>query len=370
MLWSISPFVKSAYGIQAAQLTKLFTELGHDVTFLCYSGFKGHANFEGVPIIGVEDNGLSVLPKLSEGKDLVLAFFDLWTLPLAFDPSALIAYQPIDHSPMSFRIRMLLSKAKGSISMTRFHQQECEKVGIKSVYIPHFVNSEVFKPMDKKECRKAWGWDQDAFIVGINAANVGLRKNFEGMIDAFALAKKSCPDMKLALHTYLIRDYTHESGIDIINILGLHKLEEDKDWYVTDQQEYLIGLPDEAMATWYNGLDVLMLCSLGEGFGIPIVEAALCGKPSIVTDFAAAPEVAGVCSFIVPAEGSVYFPLNKTLLRRPEVKDIADALKLADYNRDNLKALGEGSLAHAKANYTKEVAAPMWEAYLSTLPIE
>ena len=48
---------------------------------------------------------------------------------------------------------------------------------------------------------------------------------------------------------------------------------------------YDMGLIDEeAMATWYNGLDVLSLCSYGEGFGLPLIEAQSCGIPVITTD--------------------------------------------------------------------------------------
>ena len=46
-----------------------------------------------------------------------------------------------------------------------------------------------------------------------------------------------------------------------------------------DSYFYDMGLIYEAqMATWYNGLDVLSLCSFGEGFGLPLIEAQACGS--------------------------------------------------------------------------------------------
>ena len=48
-----------------------------------------------------------------------------------------------------------------------------------------------------------------------------------------------------------------------------------------DSYCYDLGMiAEEAMASWYNGLDVLSLCSYGEGFGLPLIEAQACGSRS------------------------------------------------------------------------------------------
>ena len=49
----------------------------------------------------------------------------------------------------------------------------------------------------------------------------------------------------------------------------------------------------EEMAQIYSAMNVLLSPSFGEGFGIPILEAAACGVPAIVTDWSAMPEVMG-----------------------------------------------------------------------------
>ncbi len=367
LFWGVSPFCTGAYASQGRQIACLFKDFGHKVTYLCYAGFQGELDWDGIYLVGVADSGLSILPYLSKGKELILAFFDVWTLPLLTDPGLLTIYQPIDHSPVSYRLRMFLSKARDAISMTRWQQAELGKLGIKSAYIPHWINEEVFKPMEKMECRKRLGFPIDAFIIGICAGNVGQRKNFEGMIDAFAEAHARHPDMVLALHTYPIRDFSHEDAIDIITLLNFHGLQEKKDYFLCNPFRYLLGYPAEEMAMWYNALDVHMLCSLGEGFGIPIVEAALCGKPSIVTDFAAAPEVDGPTAIKVPATSLVFFPLNKSLVRRPTVEDIVEGIETAYFEGVDLKVRGEKAREHALANYTAKAVEPMWADYLTHL---
>jgi glycosyltransferase involved in cell wall biosynthesis len=52
-----------------------------------------------------------------------------------------------------------------------------------------------------------------------------------------------------------------------------------------DQHDYLIGYPEARLVDLYRGMDVLMNVSLGEGFGIPILEAQACGTPVIVGDW-------------------------------------------------------------------------------------
>ena len=51
--------------------------------------------------------------------------------------------------------------------------------------------------------------------------------------------------------------------------------------------------PPALMARSYNAMDVLLAPSMGEGFGIPVLEANACGTPAIVSDFSAQPEVMG-----------------------------------------------------------------------------
>ena len=59
-----------------------------------------------------------------------------------------------------------------------------------------------------------------------------------------------------------------------------------------DKRIKLAGfIPDSEMNKFYNSLDVFILPSKMEGFGIPILEAFACGKPVIVMEDAYIPKI-------------------------------------------------------------------------------
>jgi glycosyltransferase involved in cell wall biosynthesis len=66
-----------------------------------------------------------------------------------------------------------------------------------------------------------------------------------------------------------------------------------------DSSVDLVGyVPDEDLASYYSGALCLVLPSLYEGFGLPVIEAMACGCPVIVSDRGALPEIAGGAAIV------------------------------------------------------------------------
>ena len=169
------------------------------------------------------------------------------------------------------------------VAMSRYGQQGLKKdFGAETTYIPHGVDTTLFKPrlhgkygrLDKP----------DAFVVGCVARNQH-RKNIPRLIKGFAQFVKSknlSPDQaKLILHM----DWNDSMG---------WKFPEFADYYgVTEYlMPPLMGVLDhgqaateEEMALMYNCMDVFVLPTAGEGFGIPSVEAMASGVPICLTNY-------------------------------------------------------------------------------------
>ncbi len=61
----------------------------------------------------------------------------------------------------------------------------------------------------------------------------------------------------------------------------------------SDRVKFLGHVPDEKLPALYSGAIALVLPSLFEGFGLPILEAQACGCPVITSNTSSMPEVAG-----------------------------------------------------------------------------
>jgi glycosyltransferase involved in cell wall biosynthesis len=175
--------------------------------------------------------------------------------------------------------------------MSKFGKRMAEMAGLDVWYVPHAVDTNIFKPLDRTEAREHLKWPQDKFIVGMVAANKGnpSRKAFYEQIAAFAALHHEHPDTMMYLHT--------DAGLNGGDVVNLHKfinrmgLKIGEDVLIADAYMYGLGYPDQFMVDAYNAMDVLTNVSLGEGFGIPILEAQACGTPVIVGDWTSMSEL-------------------------------------------------------------------------------
>jgi len=105
-------------------------------------------------------------------------------------------------------------------------------------------------------------------------------------------------------------------------------------------------------------------CSLGEGFGLPLIESLACGTPVIYSDFSSCPEVVGPGGLAVEAAERIPFELSSSFQWLPSTSQITRRLCQAyeDWEaggklRDEL---GEKGRRHVFQNYTWERVMPLW----------
>ncbi len=197
----------------------------------------------------------------------------------------------------------------------------------KMTIIPHGVNHSLFKlPKNKSEIRKTilekFKLDVGPYFIHVSEINYA-RKNLFRILDAFEKSRKQIPQKLILVGKMLpqitkkIKEYT-----DVIT-LG----------YVSDDE--LVSL--------IQGSDAIVLPSIHEGFGMPLLESMACGIPSITMNNHAPPEVVEDSGLLVDSH---------------EIDDIS--MKMIEINQnDLLKNLSEKafllSQKYSWANHAKQV---------------
>lgn len=212
-----------------------------------------------------------------------------------------IPWFPVDHATIPPIIFEKIKKSYYPITMSKSANAEMDKAGIEYSYVPCAVDTQIFKPSPMNEAREEMQLPTDKFIVGMVAMNKGnpSRKAFHQNIAAFAALKKKYGDCVLYLHTIDGSRNGFET-VDLIsycNALGLSygyaftEQAKNVDVIFSDQYGMALGYTPEMMAKLYSSFDVHLLVTMGEGFGIPIIEAQACGCPVIVGDWTSMPEL-------------------------------------------------------------------------------
>lgn len=93
------------------------------------------------------------------------------------------------------------------------------------------------------------------------------------------------------------------------------------------QDVLMVGyVSNDELPLWYNTSEVFVYPSVYEGFGMPVLEAMACGRPTIVSDSSSLPEVVGSSGILVPpADTAAWSDALSTLLANPTLRaDLSD----------------------------------------------
>lgn len=156
---------------------------------------------------------------------------------------------------------------------------------------------------------------QHPFFLFVGAAEP--RKNVARLLRAFAVFRESGSGERYQLILVGPEGSASVELQELARQLGL----------VSDIKR-LGYVPDEDMPGLYSAAAGLIFPSLGEGFGLPIVEAMACGTPVVTSNVSCMPEIAGDAALLVDPES---------------VESLAAALKTLASNpvaREQLRAKG------------------------------
>lgn len=343
IMWSSNaPWINSGYGVQTKHIVPRLRAAGHDMALIAWCGLEGaRINLGGLPVYpkGGAPYGQDVLGphSLDFKADISITLIDAWVYePQMLQPGVRwVPYFPIDSEPVSPRIVEKVAQAYDRIVFSKFACEQMDAAGLTYHYAPHMTDTTLYCPGDQKESRAAIGLPEGAFVTGIVAANKGYpsRKSWPQMLEAWVQFAKRHDDAILYLHTVAFSPGDGGS-VNLPTLLAHLSKKYDVDltrrvvWI--DAYQNAVGMPDEFMRHVFRGIDVLLNTAMGEGFGVPILEAQACGTPVIVGDWTAMSELCFGGWKVTRSEADPFWiPGYDTYQLLPHVDAIGDRLEKA-----------------------------------------
>lgn len=378
VLWySNPPWFPSGYGNQTALAVSHLRKYGHEMAVLANAGLRGTR----LEVLGANvypgglaeySNDIVQAYATDWDADVIISLYDAWPLEFAKVPShetPWIAWAPVDHLTVPPAVVESLRHAQGIVAFSKQAFGAFKEAGFERVdYIPHGVATDIFIPGDQFDARDHLGMPEEKFIFGMVANNAYYpsRKSIDKVIIAFAQFLEHFPDALLYLH--MVSDEAKQ-GVHTEKLVTALGIQHAVGW--ADRFDYSMGYSVSNMVRVYQAMDVLLNPSMGEGFGIPIVEAMSCGTPVIVSDVTSMPELAEGHGFIVETE-LAYSPQG-ALQGNPPVDAILDrmldAYQEATYDEPSWKHRKKAARQKAVSDYDfAKVVAPAWDAYLRSEP--
>ncbi len=144
-----------------------------------------------------------------------------------------------------------------------------------------------FKPVDATaiaKVREKYGLADTRYILSVGTLQP--RKNYSRVIQALARVRGTGADLHFAiaggagwLEAEMQRTIARTGLERFVHLLGF--------------------VEDGDLPALYGGARALLMPSLYEGFGLPVLEAMACGTPVITSDVSSLPEVAGEAALLV-----------------------------------------------------------------------
>ena len=221
------------------------------------------------------------------GVDVLVGHWDVWVLGMLKKPGRpYCLYVPID-APLTPRWMKHMEGATKIIAYSLFGLSELAKYfpGSQVTYIPHGVDCATFKPLEKSkaELRKNppvklnAPIPEDAFLMMTAQANVGPRKQLPLLLKTFRRFAQRHENAHLYLHSNAQSD--SPQGYDLVDLCD--------QFGINDRVHFpkitpiIVPATDEQLNELFNAADVYVSNSLGEGFGLPVLESMAAGVPAI-----------------------------------------------------------------------------------------
>src|SRR3990172_3773373 len=183
-----APWAKTGYGVQSNSLLPRLAQMDEveEIALLAYYGIAGGESMQEIGFeTPVENIRVKCYPARSDpwgndviqdhvaafDADVVITLFDLWPLAPDFGwrGARWAPWFPIDHEPVPYQILERTRVTYDNLVYSKSAAEELRKNSVKFTYIPHGVETTVYKPLseeERREAKKYLGFPEDCFLIG------------------------------------------------------------------------------------------------------------------------------------------------------------------------------------------------------------
>lgn len=373
--YSNAPHIPSGYGQQTAQVITRLKKDGHEPAVIANFGAAAALSYDGIPVFadGLKQYSLDIFPMhLKSWGGISIGLFDAWPMVQVADQLKelnLAWWVPIDHDPIPPGVVDFFNKTGAhAIAMTRFGKEQLLKIGMPEsniTYIPHAIDTKTLFVDAGQDGRKQMGIPENAHLTVMNAANRGrlpVRKAFAENLLALSDHMKKHPDAWAYIHT---EPEGISDGMNLIRYLKFIDAPMDR-FRWPEPMAFRNGIPNEALKFIYSAADVVLATSMGEGFGIPTIEAQACGTPVIVSQFAGSAELAGPHSTLIHGQ-KVWDEFQGSYWIIPDVRQIHGALEM-NYQETKAKTVDRAKVREFALHYDADlIYEKHWRPFIELL---
>ena len=377
------PFTPSGVGTQTRYFIEALLKTGR-YSFVCFGGAIKHENYQPMkthewgedwiiyPVNGYGNPDMVRSVLRNHKPDLVWFMTDprFWTWLWAMDNEIrthvpMVYHHVWDNKPYPYynKAHYLSNDKIVCISKVTHDIVQTVTPEVDSIYLPHAVDGEIFKPLPKVENQQfkesSVPDSKNKFMFFWNNRNA-RRKQSGSLIWWFKefLDKVGHDKASLLMHTDPKDPHGQDLSV-IVNNLGLTKGQV----YISTQK-----VPPEELARIINMCDCTINISDAEGFGLGTLESLSCGVPIIVN------MTGGLQEQVTDGEnwfGIGIEPASKAIIGSQDVPyiyedrinkdDFIDALtKMLEMPEDERQKLGELGRNHVQKNYNFETFCNDW----------
>lgn len=307
LFYSDSPALLTGMGIVIKELADRFQSEGHEVVCAGWHHTKSIRQTR-YKVYNIDKNSKEWVHQLrviieDNSPDYVICLGDLFNFiginSMKYDlhtrgikQPKYILYLNVDSAPISITLNEVLLSFDKIITTSNFGKNTLSKIYNNNIDVVYHGSNSTYRDRDIRK-------NQKTFNIIINGRNTS-RKNIMVSLEAFSIFAKNKIDVKLNLVTRL----NDSEGFNLKYFLIQYNIDDKVNKY--QGSDSISGLSNEDLNILYNSSHIFLSSSMGEGFGIPILESMNTGCIPICTDYSSMTELVKDRGSLIPVVGWMY----------------------------------------------------------------